>query len=32
MSNRKRLLLALVAIVTLGLAALAQERKGAITG
>src|SRR5437016_3761449 len=32
MSNGKRLLWALVAIVTLGLAALAQERKGAITG
>src|ERR1700720_2478572 len=32
MANRKRLLLALVAIVILGLPALAQERKGTITG
>src|SRR6202045_3137892 len=32
MSNGKRLLLALVAIVILGLPALAQERKGTITG
>src|SRR6266852_8235117 len=32
MSNGKRLILALVAIVVLGLPALAQERKGTITG
>jgi TonB-dependent receptor len=32
MSNGKRLLLALVAIVFLGLPALAQERRGSITG
>src|SRR5260370_33156716 len=32
MSNGRKFLLALVAIVVLGLPALAQERKGAITG
>ena len=32
MSNGKKLFLALVALVTLGLPALAEERKGTITG